>query len=176
MVPGCGTSTWKLYNYIYSGTSDKGPSEIRTTSLQRPAGDVDSWSQTMLISSENNSFRNEYRSFSREFCLYTLLGILLRNCRPRAPSERSIINRCKPLLQHSYTMDSSSSSEGHAFGQEQPPLYVTIQKILDKYPDGQIFKVCRGVASDGRAGNTKKNTASYAWFKPRFKRRRPANC
>ena len=41
-------------------------------------------------------------------------------------------------------MDSSSAVEGHAFGQEQPPLYVTIQKILDKYPDGQIFKVCRG--------------------------------
>ena len=39
-------------------------------------------------------------------------------------------------------MDSSSAVEGHAFGQEQPPLYVTIQKILDKYPDGQIFKVC----------------------------------
>lgn len=28
-----------------------------------------------------------------------------------------------------------------SFGQRQPPLYVTIQKILDKYPDGQIFKV-----------------------------------
>ena len=28
-----------------------------------------------------------------------------------------------------------------AFGQRQPPLYVAIQKILDKYPDGQIFKV-----------------------------------
>ena len=27
------------------------------------------------------------------------------------------------------------------FGQEQPPLHVTIQKILNKYPDGQIFKV-----------------------------------
>ena len=32
-------------------------------------------------------------------------------------------------------------SDGHTFGQRQPPLYVTIQKILDKYPDGQIFKV-----------------------------------
>ena len=40
-------------------------------------------------------------------------------------------------------MDSSSAVEqGHAFGQEQPPLYITIQKILEKYPDGQIFKVC----------------------------------
>ena len=27
------------------------------------------------------------------------------------------------------------------FGQRLPPLYVAIQKILDKYPDGQIFKV-----------------------------------
>ena len=34
------------------------------------------------------------------------------------------------------------AQEGHTFGQKQPPLYVTIQKILDKYPDGQIFKVC----------------------------------
>ena len=40
------------------------------------------------------------------------------------------------------TMDRSGASEGHTFGQRQPPLYVTIQKILDKYPDGQIFKVC----------------------------------
>ena len=31
--------------------------------------------------------------------------------------------------------------KGHTFGQRQPPLYVTIQNILDKYPDGQIFKV-----------------------------------
>ena len=30
---------------------------------------------------------------------------------------------------------------GNKFGQRQPPLYVSIQKILDKYPDGQIFKV-----------------------------------
>ena len=37
--------------------------------------------------------------------------------------------------------DSDSSEGGHAFGQRQPPLYVSIQKILDKYPDGQIFKV-----------------------------------
>ena len=33
------------------------------------------------------------------------------------------------------------AQDGHTFGQRQPPLYVTIQKILDKYPDGQIFKV-----------------------------------
>ena len=30
---------------------------------------------------------------------------------------------------------------GNTFGQRQPPLYVSIQKILDKYPNGQIFKV-----------------------------------
>ena len=33
------------------------------------------------------------------------------------------------------------SMDGQTFGQRQPPLYVAIQKILDKYPDGQIFKV-----------------------------------
>ena len=41
--------------------------------------------------------------------------------------------------------DGGMAQEGHTFGQKQPPLYVTIQKILDKYPDGQIFKVCVGV-------------------------------
>ena len=30
---------------------------------------------------------------------------------------------------------------GNTFGQRQLPLYVSIQKILDKYPNGQIFKV-----------------------------------
>ena len=39
-------------------------------------------------------------------------------------------------------MDRRGPSQGHTFGQRQPPLYVTIRKILDKYPDGQIFKVC----------------------------------
>ena len=53
---------------------------------------------------------------------------------------------CIPLLRGDMcsAMDSSSAVEGHAFGQRQPPLYVTIKKILDKYPDGQIFKVCQG--------------------------------
>ena len=35
----------------------------------------------------------------------------------------------------------STRKGGYAFGQRQPPLYVAIQKILDKHPDGQIFKV-----------------------------------
>ncbi|CAI8014099.1 Sacsin [Geodia barretti] len=48
-------------------------------------------------------------------------------------------------------MDSSSAVEGHAFGQRQPPLYVTIQKILDKYPDGQIFKEIIQNADDAGA-------------------------
>ena len=36
---------------------------------------------------------------------------------------------------------SMAQGGGHTFGQRQPPLYVAIQKILEKYPDGQIFKV-----------------------------------
>ena len=32
--------------------------------------------------------------------------------------------------------------KGKTFGQKKPPLSVTISGILDKYPDGQIFKVC----------------------------------
>ena len=31
--------------------------------------------------------------------------------------------------------------EGEYFGQMPPPLSVTIKGILEKYPDGQIFKV-----------------------------------
>ena len=42
------------------------------------------------------------------------------------------------LLKWLYFLPSVPSQ---AFGQRQPPLYVAIQKILDKYPDGQIFKV-----------------------------------
>ena len=38
--------------------------------------------------------------------------------------------------------------EGEYFGQMPPPLSVTIKGILEKYPDGQIFKfwifTCRG--------------------------------
>ena len=30
---------------------------------------------------------------------------------------------------------------GEAFGQKRPPLSVTIKQILERYPDGQIFKV-----------------------------------
>ena len=32
--------------------------------------------------------------------------------------------------------------EGESFGQKRPPLSVLIKGILEKYPDGQIFKVC----------------------------------
>lgn len=31
---------------------------------------------------------------------------------------------------------------GEQFGQRRPPLSVTIKQILERYPDGQIFKVC----------------------------------
>lgn len=30
---------------------------------------------------------------------------------------------------------------GSTFGQEQPPLYIYIKRILERYPGGQIFKV-----------------------------------
>ena len=30
---------------------------------------------------------------------------------------------------------------GDVFGQEQPPLYLYIKGILQRYPGGQIFKV-----------------------------------
>ena len=36
----------------------------------------------------------------------------------------------------------SLSLAGQHFGQRQPPLSVTIKAILERYPDGQIFKVC----------------------------------
>ena len=31
--------------------------------------------------------------------------------------------------------------KGISFGQRRPPLSVAIKSILDRYPDGQIFKV-----------------------------------
>ena len=31
--------------------------------------------------------------------------------------------------------------QGEQFGQRRPPLSVTIKSILERYPDGQIFKV-----------------------------------
>ena len=49
--------------------------------------------------------------------------------------------RCVLSVAVAFTMDPGGPSQGHTFGQRQPPLYVTIHKILDKYPDGQIFKV-----------------------------------
>ena len=33
--------------------------------------------------------------------------------------------------------------ESEQFGQKRPPLSVTIKGILERYPDGQIFKVKR---------------------------------
>lgn len=30
--------------------------------------------------------------------------------------------------------------EGFQFGQRRPPLSDTIKRVLDRYPDGQIFK------------------------------------
>ena len=36
-------------------------------------------------------------------------------------------------------------AEGEDFGQEKPPLLVTVKRLLEEYPDGQIFKVCKCV-------------------------------
>ena len=33
------------------------------------------------------------------------------------------------------------------FGQEQVPLTDEIKEILEEYPDGQIFKVCKQIAN-----------------------------
>ena len=37
--------------------------------------------------------------------------------------------------------DSGLSVKRQGFGYKLPPFYVTIREILDRYPDGQIFKV-----------------------------------
>ena len=37
---------------------------------------------------------------------------------------------------------------GTAFGQVQPPLYIYIKRILERYPGGQIFKVVGELAGD----------------------------
>ena len=39
------------------------------------------------------------------------------------------------------TGDQAVSITGEKFGPEAPPLSVLIKDILDRYPDGQIFKV-----------------------------------
>lgn len=38
-------------------------------------------------------------------------------------------------------VDPPTPPVGEDFGQKRPPLSVTIRGILDRYPDGQIFKV-----------------------------------
>ena len=43
--------------------------------------------------------------------------------------------------------DSESVIAGEPFGQKRPPLSVIIEGILEKYPDGQIFKVKSVVAT-----------------------------
>ena len=53
---------------------------------------------------------------------------------------------CAPVCVRTVTNDSTSGSRmadpnSHTFGQRQPPLSVTIKAILERYPDGQIFKV-----------------------------------
>ena len=42
--------------------------------------------------------------------------------------------------------DDDDDSFGEVFGQRHPPLSIYIKGILERYPDGQIFKV-RGTQS-----------------------------
>ena len=48
------------YNWVGSILANSWGGKRQIPRTCRPAGGVDSWSQTMLISCENNSFRNEY--------------------------------------------------------------------------------------------------------------------
>ncbi|KAL5499504.1 hypothetical protein EMCRGX_G010938 [Ephydatia muelleri] len=41
--------------------------------------------------------------------------------------------------------------QGYEFGQKRPPLSVLIRNILERYPDGQIFKEIIQNADDARA-------------------------
>ena len=43
---------------------------------------------------------------------------------------------------------------GGRFGQRQPPLTVTIKAILERYPDGQIFKVYTYIHNNHRGQKT----------------------
>ena len=43
--------------------------------------------------------------------------------------------------------DDDSEEEGGYFGQRLPPLSKAISDILKRYPDGQIFKVSRSLAT-----------------------------
>ena len=47
----------------------------------------------------------------------------------------------KLLLYTNAMTDKGVRDSGSVFGQEQPPLYIYIKGILQRYPGGQIFKV-----------------------------------
>ena len=49
------------------------------------------------------------------------------------------------------------SLTGQHFGQRRPPLSVTIKAILERYPDGQIFKVCLFKRTKHNCSTTKIN-------------------
>ena len=51
----------------------------------------------------------------------------------------------------------SLSLTGEQFGQRRPPLSVTIKAILERYPDGQIFKVCLVKRTKHNCSTTKSN-------------------
>ena len=40
-----------------------------------------------------------------------------------------------------FVIMASDDDEGEVFGQRHPPLSIYIKGILERYPDGQIFKV-----------------------------------
>ena len=51
----------------------------------------------------------------------------------------------------------SLSLIGEQFGQRRPPLSVTIKAILERYPDGQIFKVWLVKITKHNCSTTKSN-------------------
>ncbi len=55
----------------------------------------------------------------------------------------------KSFLLHEQLPATITMNTGRQFGQRRPPLSVSIKRILDTYPDGQIFKV---QGEEGRGG------------------------
>ena len=56
-------------------------------------------------------------------------------------SEAGDVDEDKPRSLPSGKNTPGSDTAGKKFGQREPPLSVTIRGILERYPDGQIFKV-----------------------------------
>ena len=64
--------------------------------------------------------------------------LLVRNSLLATGSSSVPKNSLDPSRLLAMAMD---HDKGDVFGQKRPPLSVTIKQILERYPDGQIFKV-----------------------------------